>query len=144
MIKSLPSRFAFATALLTLVVFATPVARANGLADFLATGSFLLDVRDRYEHVQQQGFAKDADAHTIRVRAGYQTGDFHGFKALAELEATEHFSQAFNDGVNGSITFPTVSDSENLELNRLQLTYAGFPDTTVTFGRQLINLDLSL
>ena len=136
---SVPSYRLTAGALALLCI--TISAQADSLPELLVSGTILLDVRDRYEHVQQQGFAKDADAHTIRVRAGYQTGDFHGLKALVELEATEHFSQAFNDGVNGRITFPTVSDPENLELNRLQLAYSGLPDTTVTLGRQLINLD---
>ena len=116
-------------------------AAADDLADFLNDGSLLLNARYRYENVHQAGFAKDAEAHTARLRAGYQTPVFHDFQALIEVELTGHLSNTFNDTVNGHVAYPVVPDPENFELNRLQLVYTGLPDTAVTLGRQEINLD---
>jgi len=36
-------------------------------------------IRYRFEEVEQKPLAKDAIAHTLRVRAGYTTGEFRGF-----------------------------------------------------------------
>lgn len=116
-------------------------AAANGFGGFLADGSLLFNARYRYETVSQDGFAKDAEAHTVRLRAGYRTAAVWNLQALVELEATGHLSGGFNDTVNGRTAFPAVPDPENVELNRLQLLYTGLPDTAVTLGRQEINLD---
>ena len=116
-------------------------AAAGSAADFLAGGSLLLNARYRYEHVDQNGFAKPADAHTVRLRVGYQTPVFHGLQALLEIQATGHLSDTFNDTVNGRTNYPAVPDPENFQLNRLQLRYTDIPDTALTVGRQEINLD---
>jgi len=80
------------------VIVTTPVlAATDGLPDFLAHGSILVDVRDRHEDVEQNGLASDAAAHMTRVRLGYQTDAFRNLKPLIELEGTEHLSKAFSD-----------------------------------------------
>ncbi len=109
--------------------------------DFFANGQLILDARYRYEHVEQAGFADDADAHTVRVRAGFQTGKVWDFQALIELEGIGHLSDDFNDTVNGNIAFPVVADPEDFQVNRLQLEYSGIEQTVVTIGRQRLNLD---
>jgi hypothetical protein len=43
--------------------------------------------------------------------------------------------------VNGKTGYPVVADAETYEVNRLQLTNTSLADTTITFGRQRINLD---
>ena len=100
----------------------------------------LVDARLRHEFVDQDGFARDANAVTARVRAGVEagTGDF---ALLAESEATFAIHEGSNSGLNGRTRFPLVPDPENVELNRLQLTYRGLPKTVLTAGRQRIALD---
>ncbi|MGQ0742593.1 MAG: hypothetical protein ACT4OG_09950 [Alphaproteobacteria bacterium] len=114
------------------------IAGADGL---LSGGKILLNLRYRLEHVEQDGFAKDANASTIRVRAGYKTPAWQDFAGLFEIEATGHFSEDFNDTINGRAEYPVVADPENLEVNRAQIAYSGIPDTGLTVGRQRINLD---
>lgn len=116
-------------------------ARADGLTDFLAQGRPIFDMRYRFENVEQHGFSRDADANTVRERAGYETAPFLNLKALIEIQATQHLSNSFNDTINGRISYPQVPDPEVFELNRLQLSYAGVPDVAATLGRQRINLD---
>ena len=100
----------------------------------------LIDARLRYEGVEQAGFARDADAVTLRVRAGLEarTGDF---SLLGEAVGTLAIDENYNSGVNGRTSFPTVADPQTVGLNRLQLQYRGLPATVVTVGRQRINLD---
>ena len=47
----------------------------------------LIDGRVRYEHVDQEGIARDADALTIRVRAGVQATS-GPWSALVEAQGT--------------------------------------------------------
>lgn len=100
----------------------------------------LIDTRLRYESVDQDGLARDADAVTARMRAGFELKK-DDFAFLAEAEATLAIAENFNSTVNGLTAFPVVADPGNVELNRLQLQYRGLPKTVVTVGRQRINLD---
>ena len=99
----------------------------------------LADARLRYEKVDQDGFARDADALTLRVRPGVQLSSGR-WSALVEGEATLAIVDDYNDGTNGHTAFPLVVDPRNLELNRAQIRYAGANGLAVTAGRQLIEL----
>jgi hypothetical protein len=100
----------------------------------------IIDTRLRYEHVDQAGFERDADAVTARVRAGAELA-LDDWSLLVESEATLALLERFDSGVNGKTRFPIVADPENVEFNRLQLQYHGLPATLITAGRQRINLD---
>lgn len=95
------------------------------------------DVRLRYEHVEQDGVPRDADAVTLRVRPGV-TASWHGWSALVEGEGVLALATGYNDGTNGRTQYPLVVDPENLELNRAQLHYAGKDGLALTAGRQLL------
>lgn len=114
---------------------ATPAAAGTG-PEFKP----IVDARLRYENVDQQGIAREADAVTARMRAGFELtqGDF---ALLAESVATLAIVGDYNSSTNGRTQFPMVADPENVELNRLQIQYRGLPKTVVTLGRQRINLD---
>ncbi len=99
----------------------------------------LIDARLRYETVDQEPIAKDADSVTMRIRSGGElsTGPW---AFLAEAEATLAIDENYNSGVNLKTTYPIVADPENIELNRIQLQYKTKP-LIVTIGRQRVNLD---
>ncbi|MDZ4866216.1 MAG: hypothetical protein SGI91_02735 [Alphaproteobacteria bacterium] len=111
------------------------------LADAFEGGKFIFDGRYRYEHVDQAGFNRDADAHTLRVRAGFQTGKLWDLQGLVEVEGVAQFNDGFNDTVNGNLTYPIVADPQDFQINRLQIEYSGLPQTVVTVGRQRFNFD---
>ncbi|WP_116092620.1 alginate export family protein [Sphingomonas crusticola] len=99
----------------------------------------LLDARLRYENVDQDGIARNADALTLRVRPGLQVSRA-GWSALVEGEATLAIVDDYNDGTNGKTAFPNVIDPRNAELNRAQIRYTGKQGFAVTAGRQLLEL----
>lgn len=105
-----------------------------------AEGQFLLDARLRSELVDQDGLANEATAITLRTRLGYQSGEMSGFSFLIEGENVIHLVDDFNDTINGLPGYPVVADPETTELNRLQLAYTGFDNTSLTLGRQRIIL----
>jgi hypothetical protein len=101
----------------------------------------ILAARLRYESVDQANFPDGADALTLRARAGAEVNGA-GFAFLAEAEGTWALSEDYNDTLsgNGLEPFPTVADPENLEINRLQVSYLK-DGTGVTIGRQRIQHD---
>jgi len=100
----------------------------------------LIDARLRWEEVDQDGFAKNADAVTMRVRAGVEA-KASDFVALVEAEGTLALVEKYNSSTNGRTLYPTVADPENVEINRAQLQYRGLDKTVFTAGRQRILLD---
>ena len=98
-----------------------------------------VDARLRYEHVEQDGIAADADALTARVRAGVAASG-GPFAALAEAQGTLAIVGDYYDGLHGAATRPLVADPQNVALYRAQLQYKSKP-LTVTGGRQRIALD---
>lgn len=120
--------------------FGDPVKVGDGL-----TLDPIIDARLRYEHVDQP--ATDADAATLRLRAGFELKHAASKLALlAEAEGTLAIGKDYNAfpfAVASSqrrTAYSAIPDPENIELNRLQLQYKG-KAVTVTVGRQRINLD---
>lgn len=113
----------------------------NSPADFFEQGKLLFDARYRFEHVDQDGIANEANAHTLRARAGFQSGKVWDLQLLVEGEGVFHLSDEFNDTVPNNPAWPVVADPEDIQINRLQVEWSGLPQTVVTLGRQRMNLD---
>ena len=101
----------------------------------------IIDLRLRSESVEQDGMTKDADALTLRARLGFETGKAWDTSFLAEGDLIWPWESRYNSTVNGKTAYPVVADAETYELNRIQLTNTSIADTTITLGRQRINLD---
>jgi len=102
----------------------------------------IIDARLRYETVDQDNIGLDADAVTVRVRAGAELNLDGGLSFLAEAEGTLGIVNDFNSTTNGNGgQFSVVADPENIELNRIQIKYKSGSGEQVTFGRQRINID---
>jgi hypothetical protein len=116
--------------------FGTPITLGGGI-----TLDPILAARLRYEAVDPDNFPDGADALTLRAKAGVELKVL-GFSFLAEGEGTLALSDDYNDTLpgNGIEPFPVVADPENLEINRLQVSYLS-NGTGVTLGRQRIVLD---
>ena len=103
----------------------------------------VLDVRYRFEHVEQQSKAKDANAHTVRTRAGFESGRVYGIGLSFDVEWIEAIgSERFNNTINGKTAFPVVADPDDAEINQLYLIADGtIPGTRFKLGRQRIIWD---
>lgn len=137
----LPAAMMTATAL-TAPGLSASASAEESLGKALENGKVILDARMRYETVEQDSKPEDAAALTLRTRLGYETGNFYGFKFLAEFEnVSSVLEEDYNDTVNGKdATYPTIADPDTTELNRAQFTFTGVEDFTVIGGRQRINL----
>jgi hypothetical protein len=101
-----------------------------------------INIRYRLELVDQDGFASDATASTLRIRAGVRTAEWNGLSALVEAEGNVHLGpDDFNDTTNGRVAFPVVADPEDLVLNQALVRFHLPGRVDAQLGRQRINLD---
>ena len=124
------------------------VARPEGVGRDLgapvpAGGGFtfdpIIDARLRYEGVDTPTL--DADAATLRVRAGAELKHKSGLSLLAEAEGTLAVISDYNafpfviSDTQRRPGYAVVADPMNVELNRLQVQYKS-KRVTVTLGRR--------
>jgi len=136
--------FASGTAASALACLASTATYADGLQPAVSAAREskpIIDLRVRSESVDQDGMANDADAITFRARLGFETGKAWDTTFLAEGDFLTPLESHYNSTVNGKTAYPVVADAETYEVNRLQLTNTSLADTTITLGRQRINLD---
>lgn len=133
---------AFSIACLSLLLASGASNAAEDLTQAIASGKANVDIRYRFEFVDQNGFSNDAEASTVRIRLGYETKPFRGFHARLEVDSIQAVGgENYNSTVNGKTEFPTVSDPEGSEFNQAYLHFDGPSDTSFRFGRQKVELD---
>ena len=131
----------YTLAILTLLGSVAAAADLGPVVGAFKESKPILDTRLRFEDVDQDPMAKDAEALTLRSRIGFETGKAWNTALLAEGEFLWPLRSDYNSTTNGKTAYPTVADPESYEVNRLQLVNTSLPGTTVTLGRQRIVLD---
>ncbi|RMF97696.1 MAG: hypothetical protein D6727_04925 [Gammaproteobacteria bacterium] len=118
--------------------------QGDGLSDRIAAavedGTIKLSFRYRYEFVDEDGFAKDAHASTLRSRLSFAPKFGDDWALLAEIDDIRPIgNDTFNDTRNGKTDRPAVLDPEGTDLNQAWVRYTGFDRVALTLGRQRIN-----
>ena len=116
----------------------------DDLGAAITSGKVGVNVRARYERVDQDGIPDDADAVTARLRLNYRTGPWNGWSGFAEYDHVFHMLDDFNSGGGtspGKGQYPVVADPDGSDLNQLYLDYQANDATKVRVGRQRILLD---
>ena len=137
---------------LTAIVLATSGLAGAGVSwadnwqtftEALAASKPLVDVRIRYEDVDQTPLTVSAVALTLRARLGVQTGDAWGTHFLVEGNFLAPLIDNYrsDNAVVMNVKYPLVPDPRDHAFNRLQVTNKSLPDTIITLGRQRILLD---
>lgn len=127
-----------------LLVIAFPVLGADSLTDAFKQGDVGFELRYRLETVDQDTFAKDATASTLRARLNYKTADYEGLSFLVEFDyVAEAFIDDYNAGSGNTPNrsqYPVVADPSGPDLNQVFLQYKN-NETQFRMGRQRIVLD---
>ena len=117
-------------------------AAAETFEQALRESDFIVDMRLRYEGVEQKGFSEDAEALTSRVRAGLQTAPWYKTSFLAEAVWVGDPVDDYNSTTNGNTQYPVVADPADFTaMNRFEVINKSLEHTTLTAGRQRIVLD---
>ncbi len=127
------------------------VVRTSQAADDFMTaltgGKVLLNVRYRYELVDQNGISTKSHASTVRTRLGYVTDEYRGFSALLEMENT---TDAFDDDYTVPAASPhgpkeageaVIADPIFTEVNQAWLQYVIPNVASLRYGRERVILD---
>ncbi|MNF32580.1 hypothetical protein D3C84_133760 [compost metagenome] len=111
------------------------------LSTLISDGKPILDLRYRYEHVDQDNPLNNANAQTLRTRVGFQSGKWYGLSALIEADNVSRIGDAsYNSTRNGQGDYSVVADPDGSEVNQALLRYDHALGNAV-LGRQRINLD---
>jgi hypothetical protein len=117
----------------------------RSIADAVTSGEAHVGFRYRFENVDQDGFADDANASTVRLRLNYKTGSWQNWSGFVEFDyITELLFTDFNS-LGGSSPernrYPVVADPKGPDLNQLYLDYNPSGQSKLRLGRQRIILD---
>jgi len=128
-------------ALAAVVAMLSPAAwAADSIAAAIDSGKVSGNVRLRFESVDDDAFAEEAEAMTLRSRLGYETAPFKGFSVVAELEDIRSVL-GVDDYAPERAGYPVIADPSETEVNRAYLRYRGISRLDLGYGRQRINLD---
>ena len=135
-----------ASAAVLAAAIAPAVAEEQSFEQALKSGKASLNLRGRYEHVDQDSLAENADALTVRLRLNYKSGDWNAWSGFLEFDHVfEVLVDDFNSGGGTSGTgrsiFPVIADPGGSDLNQLYLQYAPNESWHARIGRQRILLD---
>ncbi len=115
--------------------------QATSFSEAFTKGKATVSFRYRFESVDQQGFAKDAEASTLRTRLGLETAHYKDFGLLLELSNVSVIgSERYNSTRNSETAYPVVADPDGTEVNQAYLRYSP-EDADFVLGRQRINRD---
>jgi hypothetical protein len=135
--------FAKSCYILPLLLSAAAAAQAeDGVTDSLTgmvtDGKATLDLRYRYENVDQDNLHRTASANTLRSRLTLASASWHSVSGLAEVDNVWDFgSDNYNSTENGNTQYPVIADPTGTDLNQIWLKYAG-ESFDSTAGRQRI------
>ncbi|NOX69684.1 MAG: alginate export family protein [Gammaproteobacteria bacterium] len=138
-------------AIVSIVVSALPLTTlaadgAKSFTDAMVSGDANLNLRYRYEFVDQGGFDKNANASTLRIRLNYRTAQWRKWSSFVEMDylgevLLNNFNSAQGTSSLNRTQYPTVADPKGADLNQLYFDYRASDDLLLRFGRQRILLD---
>ncbi len=102
-------------------------------SEMISTGKLSLNLRYRSEHVDADGFDKEANASTLRSRLTFASGNYKGLGFLVEVDdVTVVGNDNYNSTRNGAGRYPVVADPAGTEINQALL------QALAAYGRQRI------
>jgi len=120
----------------------------TNLLDAITKGTFKLNLRYRYEDVDQDGFDNNGRASTLRTMAGYRTKWWKGLEFYLEFEdirnlglSNEHNNKGAGDLWNGVTDRPVIADPALTEINQAYFGWKPIDSLPLRFGLQEIIID---
>ena len=109
----------------------------------LGSGRAILEVRPRYNRIEESNKPELTRGGTVRAIAGWRTAPIHGWRLTIEGIVAEHFGpKRFNDdpALFASSPYPLLPDPRYTGLNRLHVE-AELGGARMRVGRQVVRLD---
>jgi hypothetical protein len=142
LLRKKPIYFSFATAAsLAILPLQAEEKVASEFTEMVTDGTVNLDFRYRYEHVDDDGVEKHANASTLRSRLTFASAIYKGVSFLVEVDnVTSIGDDDYNSTENGKTEYAVVADPEGTAANQTWLKY-NYEALTGILGRQRIIYD---
>ena len=133
----------FTLSLITAAILAAPTAFAGetehgkSITKALSDSTVNVELRARYEGVDQDGIDKNATAATLKSRITIKTGSYSNFSLGLEVDKVDALVDNYNSKTNGQTEYPVVADPQGTDVNQAFIKYANNGFSTVV-GRQRI------
>ncbi len=116
---------------------------AETFIEAFTSGKLLLNLRPRYEYVDQETKPENAEAFTLRTLIGWETKPYKGFGVTVQAINVAHITDDFNDDPTMAAVsrYPLVADPDDTDFNQVYLDYTGLKNTRFRLGKQSIKLD---
>ena len=132
----------FALSLISAAILAAPTAFAGetehgkSITEALSDSTVKVNLRARYEGVDQDGKAKDASALTLKSRITVNTGSYSNFSLGLEVDKVDALVDDY--AVPGEASeYPVVADPQGTDVNQAFIKYANSGFSAVV-GRQRV------
>ena len=113
------------------------------LPEALARARLTLELRPRYNQIEDSSKPERAEGGTVRVAGGWRSAPHHGLRLTVEAIHADHFGpKRFNDDParRGASPYPLLPDPRHTGVNRAHVEYAT-AELGVRVGRQVVRLD---
>ncbi|MBQ0712338.1 MAG: porin [Porticoccus sp.] len=112
---------------------------ATSFSEILTKSATKFNLRYRYEYVDDNSSAKDANASTLKSRITWSSATYQGFSGLVEVDNVSHIGgENYATPSNGKAgEYPIVADPDGTDINQVYLKYKSDGFTGIT-GRQRI------
>ncbi len=133
----------FTLSLITAAILATPAAFAGetqhgkGITEALSDSTVKVNLRARYEGVDQDNAKKDATALTLKSRITVNTGSYSNFSLGLEVDKVDALVDDYNSKTNGNAAYSVVADPQGTDVNQAFIKYANNGFSAVV-GRQRV------
>ena len=106
-------------------------------------GNFWLELRPRWNHIEEADKAETTRGGTVRIVGGWRSAPWMGFRATVEGIHTDSWGgKHFNDNpADGASEYPLLPDPRHTGVNRAFVQYMNEEGLTVRVGRQRVALD---
>jgi hypothetical protein len=118
------------------------------LGEALTKGTLSLNLRYRYEAVDQASFDDNGKASTLRTALGYRTGEWRRLAAFVEFEdvrtlglSNDHNNLGSGSAGNGVTDLPAIPDAPITEVHQAYLDWRPLDALPIRGGRQELIVD---
>jgi hypothetical protein len=114
------------------------------LSDAVANGRFELQLRPRYNRIDESDKEYRSEGTTVRAIAGWKSAPFRGWRLTLEGIHSDHVgAKDFNDDGAQFATseYPLLPDPRTSGINQANVEYSGFEATRIRLGRQVVRVD---
>jgi hypothetical protein len=119
-------------------------ASAAAAGDAFVAGQPILELRPRYNRIEESNYPETSEGVTYRVIAGWRTAPWNGLRLTTELIHTGHIGpKNYNDdgGQINTSPYPLLPDPDNTDVNQVFLEYTGVEGLRLKAGRQVVRMD---